>query len=96
MLTLVKATNSALDAGDATPAAAFAAAVREMAGAVGLVLRGAGDEIPADVAQLVAGRDEARAKRDFAGADTMRDRLVALGWVVEDTPRGTRVHRKDT
>ena len=96
MLTLVKATNSALDAGDSAAAASSAAAVREMADAVGLVLRGAGDEIPADVAELVAGRDEARARRDFAGADAIRDRLVGLGWAVEDTPNGTRVHRKDT
>jgi cysteinyl-tRNA synthetase len=96
MLTLVKTTNTALDAGDAIAAASFAAAVREMTDAVGLVLRGAGDEIPADVAQLVAGRDTARATRDFAGADAIRDRLVGLGWVVEDTPNGTRVHRKDT
>ncbi len=96
MLTLVKATNSALDAGDTTAAAASTAAVREMAAAVGLVLRGAGVEIPAEVADLVARRDESRATRDFAGADAVRDRLVALGWVVEDTPNGTRVHRKDT
>jgi cysteinyl-tRNA synthetase len=96
MLTLVKATNAALDAGDTTAAAASTAAVREMAGAVGLVLRGAGDEIPVEIAELVAGRDDARAARDFAGADAIRDRLVALGWAVEDTPNGTRVHRKDT
>ena len=96
LLTQVKAANTALDAGDTSLAAAKAAAVSEMAGAVGLVLRGGGDEIPAEVAELVAGRDEARAKRDFAGADALRDRLIDLGWVVEDTPQGTRVHRKVT
>ena len=96
LLTLVRAANTALDAGDTAAAAAQAAAVREMADAVGLGLRGGGDRIPAEVAGLVAGRDDARAKRDFAGADAIRDRLVALGWVVEDTSRGTRVHRKDT
>lgn len=94
MLTLVRATNSALDAGDTAAAAASTAAVREMAAAIGLVLRGAGDSISPEVAALVAGRDEARAARDFAGADALRDRLVALGWAVEDTPNGTRVHRK--
>ncbi|HVM14540.1 MAG TPA: cysteine--tRNA ligase [Egibacteraceae bacterium] len=96
LLTLVKAANTALDAGDTTTAAAQAAAVREMAAAVGLVFRGGDDEIPTEVAELVAGRDEARAKRDFAGADAIRDRLIGLGWAVEDTPQGTRVHRKDT
>jgi cysteinyl-tRNA synthetase len=96
LLTLVKAANTALDAGDTAAAASRAAAVGEMAAAVGLVLRGRGDEIPAEVAELVAGRDEARAKRDFAGADALRDRLIGLGWAVEDTPQGTRVHRKHT
>jgi len=46
--------------------------------------------------ELVTARDEARAGRDFAAADALRQRLEGLGWVVEDTPQGTRVHRKDT
>ena len=96
MWSLMKAANTALDAGDAPTAAPLAAAVREMADAVGLRLAGGEEEIPAEVVRLVASRDEARAKRDFAGADALRDRLEALGWAVEDTPRGTRVHRKDT
>jgi cysteinyl-tRNA synthetase len=96
MWSLMKAANTALDAGDAAAAAPLAAAVREMADAVGLRLAGGEEEVPADVASLVASRDEARATRDFAGADALRDRLEALGWAVEDTPRGTRVHRKDT
>ncbi len=93
---LMKAANTALDAGDAAGAAPLAAAVRELAGAVGLVSAVAGDDIPADVAALVTARDEARGSRDFAGADALRDRLVGLGWAVEDTAQGTRVHRKDT
>ena len=94
MLTLVKATNTALDAGDTAAAAATAAAVREMADAVGLVLRAGGDEIPVEIADLVRDRDAARAARDFAAADAVRDRLEGLGWAVEDTPRGTRVRPK--
>jgi cysteinyl-tRNA synthetase len=93
---LMKAANTALEAGDAAGAAPLAAAIREMAGAVGLQLAVGAEEIPADVAGLVTARDEARAARDFAGADSLRDRLERLGWAVEDTPRGTRIHRKDT
>jgi cysteinyl-tRNA synthetase len=93
---VMKAANTALDAGDTAGAAPLAAAVRELAGAVGLKLTAGGSDIPDEVAALVAARDAARAARDFAGADTLRDRLDALGWAVEDTPRGTRVHRKDT
>jgi cysteinyl-tRNA synthetase len=92
----VKAANTALDAGDGASAAPLVAAVREIAAAVGLVLSTSNDDVPADVAALVTARDGARAARDFAGADDLRDRLVALGWTVEDTPQGTRIHRKDT
>ncbi len=91
---VVKAANTARDAGDPAGAAAFAAAAREIAGAVGLSLGAGSDEIPADIAALVAARDAARAGRDFAGADGLRDRLEALGWVVEDTPGGTRARRQ--
>ena len=93
---LLKAANTALDAGDTAGAAPLAAAVREMADAFGLELQGGAEDVPADVAGLVSDRDEARGRRDFAGADALRDQLEALGWAVEDTPRGTRIHRKDT
>jgi cysteinyl-tRNA synthetase len=86
--------NVHLDAGDADAAAPLAAAVREIAGAVGLALGPGGDEeIPAEILDLVARRDQARADRDFAAADALRDELVASGWVVEDTAGGTKVHQ---
>ena len=93
---LVKAANTALDAGDPAGAGPLAAAVGEMANAVGLQLVGAEERVPAQVGDLVTRRDEARARRDFAAADALRDQLEGLGWAVEDTPAGTRVHRKDT
>jgi cysteinyl-tRNA synthetase len=67
-----------------------------MANAVGLQLAGGTDEIPDAIAARVTARDQARAGRDFAGADVLREELEGLGWVVEDTPQGTRVRRKDT
>jgi cysteinyl-tRNA synthetase len=89
----VRIANAALDGDDVAMAAALAAAVREMAGAVGLELRSATDEVDEATAELVRQRDEARAAKDYATADRIRDELVGAGWVVEDTPGGTQVRR---
>jgi cysteinyl-tRNA synthetase len=89
----VREVNTRLDAGDAPVAAPLAAAASEIAGAVGLRLQGEESEVPADVADLALRRDAARAAKDWAEADAIRDRLQADGWTVEDTPDGTKVRR---
>lgn len=43
---------------------------------------------------LIRQRDEARAKKDWATADKLREELSAMGIVVEDTPTGTVWKRK--
>jgi cysteinyl-tRNA synthetase len=85
--------NAALDAEDVDRAAPLAAAARAISGALGLKLRAGGDEVDKATAELVRQRDEARAAKDFAAADRIREELVAAGWVVEDTPTGTKVRR---
>ena len=44
---------------------------------------------------LMAERDAARAAKDFATADEMRDRLDAMGLEVMDTAEGTTVRPRD-
>ena len=44
----------------------------------------------------MAERDAARAAKDFAAADQLRDRLDAMGLEVMDTPGGTRVRPRGT
>lgn len=43
---------------------------------------------PAEVTALLTAREEARTRRDWPQADSLRDRLTGLGWRVMDTPSG--------
>jgi len=59
---------------------------------------GAGTEDPesAEIEALIEKRIQARADRDFAAADSIRDQLTAMGVVLEDAGGVTRWRRKDT
>ncbi|MDR0347334.1 MAG: cysteine--tRNA ligase [Coriobacteriales bacterium] len=58
-------------------------------------LAGYAGESPAEAIDvLLTIRTEARAKRDWARADAVRDGMAALGLSIEDTVSGTRVVRK--
>ncbi|WP_129045320.1 cysteine--tRNA ligase [Companilactobacillus metriopterae] len=43
-----------------------------------------------DIQTMVDQRDEARANKDFATSDLLRDKLKDMGVILEDTPQGTR------
>jgi cysteinyl-tRNA synthetase len=63
---------------------------------LGLVVHGTGAVLSGEDAEIdarVAARDEARARRDFAEADRIRDELKARGVILEDGPGGTTWHR---
>jgi len=57
---------------------------------------GAEDSASAPIEALIQQRNEARAARDFAAADAIRDQLTAMGVVLEDSDGVTRWRRKDT
>lgn len=88
---LVTEVNRSLDAGGDSAAAPLMAAVREILSALGLELHDGAAEVPGEVAELARQRDEARAAKDWARADELRDRITAAGFLAEDTPDGTVV-----
>ena len=57
------------------------------------ILPDAADELPPEAAALLVAREAARAARDFAASDRLRDELAALGVSVEDTRDGQRWRR---
>lgn len=53
-------------------------------------ISGRGEDIdPSEVERLVRERSEARARKDWAGADAIREKLSGMGVVLEDGPNGT-------
>jgi cysteinyl-tRNA synthetase len=57
------------------------------------VLPDADTEVPPEIAALLEARTAARAARDWAGSDRLRDELAAAGIIVEDTRDGQRWRR---
>jgi cysteinyl-tRNA synthetase len=57
------------------------------------ILPDAADAVPAEIAALLEERAAARAARDWAGSDRLRDELAAAGIIVEDTRDGQRWRR---
>jgi len=64
--------------------------LREMLAVLGLdnLLEKAAVEIPGEVVELRDAREQARAARDYAEADRLREQIRARGWEVRDGPDG--------
>jgi cysteinyl-tRNA synthetase len=96
----VRQGNTALAAGDDEATAAALGSARAMLGVLGLDpldprwATGADDRLAGVTDGLVSlaleQRQAARARKDYAAADAIRDQLTALGVQVEDTPHGPR------
>ena len=56
---------------------------------------GSSDDESAEIEALIEQRNRARAEKDFSEADAIRDRLTAMGILLEDADGVTRWRRKD-
>ncbi|MBC8003069.1 MAG: cysteine--tRNA ligase [Opitutaceae bacterium] len=90
----VRESNRTLASGQMSPdqAAAALAAWGQIEGIFGLA-RKIHAEISSELLALLDERNAARKARDFKSADAIRDKLKALGWVIEDTPKGARLKK---
>ena len=88
---LVRETHKALDAGalDPSGSAAVLTGWQRMNGI--LLLDREQTVVPCQVHGLVNLRQEARAAKNWAGSDRLRDEIAALGWVVKDTREGPKL-----
>jgi cysteinyl-tRNA synthetase len=92
---MVHAGNRAMDAKAATraDAAAVAGLLARFDRVLGFLARSE-EAVPAEAAALLERRQKARAARNWAEADQVRNGLAALGWVIQDTPQGPKLKRK--
>ncbi|MGA0116820.1 MAG: cysteine--tRNA ligase [Ilumatobacteraceae bacterium] len=88
----VRRANTSFDSGDTGTTASLRASVIEILSALGLELS-EGDDVDDAIVAKAASLDAARAAKDFATADAIRNELQALGYVVETSKEGTRVRR---
>jgi cysteinyl-tRNA synthetase len=70
--------------------------LREMLSVLGLDNLLDADEVqaPAEVTELRDARERARAARDYAEADRLREQIRAHGWEVRDGPNGAELLRR--
>jgi len=93
LFTLVRQGNQALDADDDATVSTMLATVREIAGAVGLELAEARPAVSLDddAEALARQRDDARNAKEWDRADRLRAQIEEMGYVVEDTAKGTQI-----
>ena len=94
---LQRAANAALDGPVTSPLGSKAAKkaltmYETMGGMLTLFQDPIADEAP-DFEALLHEREAARAAKDWATADRIRDEIAAAGYVIQDTPNGPRVEK---
>ena len=88
---LVREANAALN--ESSPKAAAKAVLDtmdELTGVLG-ILRRKTDEKDDEVEKLLAARAEARANKNWAESDRLRDLIVSMGYTLKDTKQGQQI-----
>ena len=67
--------------------------IRELGGVLGLLAEKNDDGLSDEIQALIDERAEARAAKNWAKSDEIRDRLREMGIIVKDTPQGQQITR---
>ena len=65
----------------------------QLTGVLGLVYNRKTEALDSEIEELIEKRTEARKNKDFKTADEIRDKLKAMGIILEDTPQGVKWSR---
>jgi cysteinyl-tRNA synthetase len=65
----------------------------ELNGVLGLVVKEKKEDFPEEALALLEARKEAKAAKDWAKADAIRDELKSMGYAVEDTKDGAKLKK---
>jgi cysteinyl-tRNA synthetase len=88
---MIRTTNRRMDEGTLTPSEAqnllqWLAGVNSVLG-----FETEAEAIPAAVNDLLTRRAEARTAKEWKLSDTLRDEILAAGWIVKDTKEGQKL-----
>ena len=90
---LTRVINSAK--GQSKAALEYAAKVYDdMCWVLGLLYNRKKEDIPQEIMDMAAQRQEARKARNFALADELRNKITEMGYAIEDTPEGPKITKK--
>lgn len=90
----IKEVNTLFENGGQTEAAKAAlAALDTLLDVLGLLPEEADEAIPEDIRRMADERQAARAGKDWAEADRLRDEIRARGYELKDTPDGVKINK---
>ena len=97
IFSLIKDVNIILDGGS-LPEKSLLEATKsvfdELCGVLGIMPQEEEQDIADEVEELVKKRTQARQDKDYSLADSLRDQINALGYIIEETKQGTRVVKR--
>ncbi len=69
--------------------------IRELGGVLGLFMKSEDKSLNSEIEELIERRNKARAEKNWAEADAIRDKLKEMNIVLEDTPMGVKWNRTE-